>query len=201
MPFLSDSIVKCSQEWCFPFKLLYWHSLIIINILYSVVNLQLDFLGFSKYDHPSPRLFYSFCRGCIHIFIFVKHILQCRNVFVSVCGFNFCATFVYVCLCLHGCKWALLRLPQSVLWSGTDGCLVPKDWDSWRKLELRARVMIGKGGGAREVITIKPLQREHPSASFPPLGMWHRCKMPPRLIYPAACTLNKFILKLAVKQN
>lgn len=135
-----------------------------------------------------------------HIFsIFIKHVVQWRN--LCFCLWLQFLCNICVCLCLHGCKWALLHLPQSMVWSRADGCLVPKGCDSWSKLEPRAQVMIGKGGRAREVIIIKPLQREHRSASFPLLVMWHRCKTPPRLIYRAAHTLNKFILKLAVKQN
>lgn len=109
----------------------------------------------------------------------------------------------YICtfLCLHGGNAVLVHLIWSIVWFAADGCLLPEDCDSWRKLKLSSEDTMGKGGKTRAVITIKPRKREHPSASFPLLHMWHRYKMSPRLICRAVHTLNKFIFKLAVKQN
>lgn len=119
---------------------------------------------------------------------------------VSVCDFDFRAAFGYACVYTAANQRCYIRFRASCD-SEQMVASFQEDPDSWRKLELRAQVMIEKGGRTREVITVKPMHREHPSAAFPPLGVWHRCKTPPRLIHRAARMLNKFILKWAVKQN
>lgn len=64
--------------------------------------------------------------------------------------------FICVWLCLHGCKPVLLHLIQSMAWFIADGCLLREDYDSRRKLKLRAVDRIEKRGKTRDVITIKP---------------------------------------------
>lgn len=203
--FPSARIVKCSQE-CVAASFLCF-------CLYPVMNNNCEFAAwFSELCSPwfiffIPRPFKCFTAFVSDAYTYFSSLLN------TFCSAGMClfprlrlqfVSNIRVYVCLHGCKWALLHLPESMVWSTADGCLLPKRCDSWRKLELRAHARIGeegRGGRAREVITIKPLQREHPSASFPPLAVWHRCKMPPRLIYRAARALNKFVLKFAVKQN
>lgn len=163
----------------------------------SVMNNNCEFLAlFSKIcshdfllSYVKKKFFKSvFFRMCVHISMSVKPVLHWK-----------CATFVYVCVYMAANQCCYISFGA---WCDSEQMAASfQRTDSWRKLELRAQVVMGKRGKTREVITIKPLQREHPSASFLPLGMWHRYKMPPRLIYRAARTLNKFILKLAVKQN
>lgn len=130
--------------------------------------------------------------------------LALRDVFVSASNCDLSAAIVCVRLCLHGCKSVLLHLIQSMVWFIADGCLLPKECDSWKKLKLRMvdKLEVGRKKPGMWLPSNHPLSRGsiHPHPSLL-LGVWHRYKMSPGLICRAVHTLHRFILKLAVKQN